>query len=631
MAERRLILGTAGHIDHGKTELIKAITGIDTDRLQEEKARGISIDLGFAHLDLPGGTRLGIVDVPGHERFIKNMLAGVGGIDIVLFVVACDEGIMPQTREHFDIISLLGVKHAIFALTKSDMVDEEMVELVREDVGEFLRPTRFAGSPIVVTSTKTGRGLDDLVRTLDTVSTSVEETRLSEVVRLPVDRVFTMAGRGTVVTGTLWSGTISREARLEVLPAGLPVRVRSVEVHGREVERAFAGQRTALGLHGVDKSQIGRGDSVVSPGDFGATSMVDVEITLLPAVKPLRNMARVRFHLGASEVMARVHLVDALQIDPGSVGFGQMRLESDIAAAMGDRFVIRSYSPMRTTGGGKVLDPVATKHRRRDRAVIERLGILAGGDIDRIVETYIKASRTGIRLDSLRARVNIGIKELERIARGLQDGAKVLDASGGLLIHAETLHDIETEIESVLEAYQKEWRLTWGMAKEELRTRMGVAEMALLNWILGRLEAQGRIFIKQGMVRAGSGKVEMSPDEAEALSKVRDLLRADLFQPPSERQIEAAVSVPAATLHKVINLLVQDGEVVRLEPGLIMDSQAVEAAKSKVAGYLRAHGEATAGDLKAALGTTRKYAVPLLEHLDRLGFTRRRGDKRILA
>jgi selenocysteine-specific elongation factor len=631
MAERRLILGTAGHIDHGKTELIKALTGIDTDRLREEKARGISIDLGFAHLDLPGGTQLGIVDVPGHERFIKNMLAGVGGIDLVLFVVACDEGIMPQTREHFDIISLLGVKHAVFALTKSDLVDEEMTELVCEEVGEFLKPTRFAGSPVVVTSTKTGQGLDSVVSALETIAASIEESRLADVVRLPIDRVFTMAGRGTVVTGTLWTGCISKEDRLEVLPAGGQARVRSIEVHGQDVERAFAGQRTALGLHGIEKSHLSRGDCVVSPGDFQAASMIDVEIHLLPSAKPLRNMARVRFHLGASEVMARVHLIDGQFIQAGDNGLGQMRLESQVVAALGDKFVIRTYSPMRTIAGGRVLDPVASKHRRRDRQVAQRLAVLATEDLSRIVEAYIRCSEAGLRLENLRAKTNRGLGELERIGAQLEEAGKVLEASGGLLIHADTLRELEDKLETTLEAYQADRRLTWGMPKEELREKLGFAEMAFLNWVLSRLESEGRIFTKQGMVRAGTGLVELSPDEDKARSMIRRLLKDKPFQPPSERQLEVSTGMPADTLRKVINLLIQDGEIVRLEPGLIMHAEAIEAAKAKISDYLGEHGEATASGLKNALGTTRKYAVPLLEHLDRLGFTRRRGDKRSLA
>jgi selenocysteine-specific elongation factor len=326
---RRIVLGTAGHIDHGKTALIKALTGIDTDRLREEKTRGISIDLGFAHLDLPGGAKLGIVDVPGHERFVKNMLAGVGGIDLVLFVVACDEGIMPQTKEHFDIVSLLGVKQGVFALTKSDLVDEDMVELVRDDVEGLIKGTWFEGSPTIPTSVKTGQGLDDLLEALDGVVGRIEERQLGEAVRLPVDRVFTISGRGTVVTGTLWSGTIAKEDRLQVLPGAKPVRVRSVEVHGQEVDRAYAGQRTALGLHGIEKRALERGHCVVSAGDFEATTLVDVRLDLLrESPTPLKSKARIRFHLGASEVMGRVYMVAKEKIGPGEWCFSQVRLET---------------------------------------------------------------------------------------------------------------------------------------------------------------------------------------------------------------------------------------------------------------------------------------------------------------
>jgi selenocysteine-specific elongation factor len=299
---RRVIIGTAGHIDHGKTALVKALTGIDTDRLREEKERGISIDLGFAHFDLPGGIKVGVVDVPGHERFIKNMLAGVGGIDFVLFVVACDEGVMPQTREHFEIVSLLGVRHAVFALTKADMVDRELAVAVREEVAEFIEPTVFKGSPIIATSVETGEGLEELRRELEAMVARVSERRIGEAVRLPIDRVFTMTGRGTVVTGTLWSGTIPTDARLEIQPGAAPIRVRSVEVHGEVVERAFAGQRTALGIHGVEKIEVARGDCVVSPGDFEASEILDTEVEVVgSAAKPLESRSRIRAHLSAGE------------------------------------------------------------------------------------------------------------------------------------------------------------------------------------------------------------------------------------------------------------------------------------------------------------------------------------------
>ena len=629
---RRIIIGTAGHIDHGKTALVKALTGIDTDRLEEEKERGISIDLGFAHFDLPGGTKVGVVDVPGHERFIKNMLAGVGGIDVVLFVVAADEGIMPQTREHFEIVSLLGVRHAIFALTKSDMAEREMVEAVEEEVREFIEPTRFKDAPIIPTSIVTGEGLDGARRLLEEIVAKVEERPLGEAVRLPIDRVFTMAGRGTVVTGTLWSGSIAKEDRLEIQPGAKPVRVRSVEVHGESVGRAFAGQRTALGIHGVEKIEVERGHCVVSPGDFEASTVVDIEFHLLASVdRPLETRTRIRFHLGASETIGRLFLLDRENLLPGEACFAQVRLELPVAAGFSDRFVMRTYSPMKTIGGGRVLDPLASGHKRKDRVVLERLTVLANAPLEGAAEEHIKASGHGVRLDYLRKKLSCGLRVLEGVTASLSRAARIFEISPGLYLHTERLRDLEGRIEGVLKTYQTEHRLVWGMPKEELRERLRSIDMNFLSWVLGRLEAAGRVSTRKGDVRAGTGGVQLSPAEEQARALVVDLLKRNLFAPPGEREIEAGARIPAEAVRKVIRLLVEEGEITRLEPGLVMHHSAIEAATAQLRTYLKEHGEATAGDLKTVLGTTRKYAVPLLEHLDKIGVTRRKGDKRTLV
>jgi selenocysteine-specific elongation factor len=629
---RRVIIGTAGHIDHGKTALVKALTGIDTDRLQEEKERGISIDLGFAHLDHAGDIKVGVVDVPGHERFIKNMLAGVGGIDIVLFVVASDEGIMPQTREHFDIVSLLGVRHAVFALTKADMVDQEMVEAAREEVEALVAPTRFKGSPIIPTSVESGVGLDEVRRAIADMVSRIEERGIGEAARLPIDRVFTMAGRGTVVTGTMWSGGVSKDDRLEIEPGGHPVRVRSVEVHGEEVARAFAGQRTALGIHGVEKVDIQRGYCVVSPGDFEATTLLDVEFMLLASLaKPLHTRTRIRFHLGASETIGRIFLLGADRLPPGEKAFAQVRLESPVVAGFSDRFVLRTYSPMRTIGGGLVLDPVASGHGRSDTQVVEMLRRLARGDLAGVVEEHVRAAAHGASPDRLRKQVNCGPRQLDALAKSLIAQGRLLEMPGGVYIHKERLGDLEGRIEEVLKAYQVGNRLTWGMPKEELRERLGSIEMGLLSWVLARLEAAGRIVTRKGDVRAGKGGVELGPAEARAQAVILSLLQRNLFQPPVERELETQAGLPGEPFRKVVNLLIQQGEVVRLEPGLLVHRTAVEEARTKITSYLKQHGEAAPSDLKGVLGTTRKYAVPLLEHLDKLGVTRRKGDKRALV
>lgn len=629
---RRLVVGTAGHIDHGKTALVKALTGIDTDRLQEEKERGISIDLGFAYLGLAGGVRVGVVDVPGHERFIKNMLAGAGGIDLVLFVVACDEGIMPQTREHFDIVSLLGVRYAVFALTKSDMVDEEMIDAVREEVRGFISATQFRDSPIVATSVETGRGLDELRRVLEQTVAKISERAIGEAVRLPVDRVFSMAGRGTVVTGTLWSGEVSVEDRLVVEPGAKPVRVRSVEVHGESVAKALAGQRTALGLHGVERSDVERGYCVVSPGDFEPSSIVDVELALLASTpKPLESRARIRFHLGASETIGRIFLLDRESLAPGATCHAQARLEAPVVAGFGDRYVLRTYSPMRTIGGGRVLDPAADGHKRGDPAVLEHLKALAAGDLAGVAESHLRRSGHGLAPSVLRKKLSCGPGPVEAIAKALLAAGKVVEMPGGLLIHASGLSRIEAQIETILKAYKAENRLTWGMPREQLRERLGTIDLSFMNHLIARLEADGRLSVRKGSVRAGGAGVDLSPAEARTRALTLDLLKQGMLQPPTEKDLQAEARIPADVFRKVVSLLIEDGEIVRLEPGIVVAKAAIDQGSAVVRAYLKEHGEATAGDLKTALGTTRKYAVPLLEYLDRMGVTRRKGDKRSLV
>jgi selenocysteine-specific elongation factor len=627
---RRVVLGTAGHIDHGKTALIKALTGVDTDRLKEEKERGISIDLGFARMDLPGGIQVGVVDVPGHERFIKNMLSGVGGIDAVLFVVASDEGIMPQTREHFDIISLLGVRHAVFAITKTDLVEPEMVELVREEVGGLIAETPLAGSPIIPTSATTGRGLDELRRAIMDVIEATEDRALGGATRLPVDRVFVMSGFGTVVTGTLWSGTIARDDRLEVLPGGMSVRVRGVEVHDEKVEKAYAGQRTAVALHGVDKAGLRRGHSIVTPGEFEAVSIIDTELYLLPSVqKKVRTGSRVRFHLGSSEVLGRIFVIGSNDAVPGRTGFIQIRLEEPVVAAYGDRFVVRSYSPIRTIGGGRILDIRAGKHRKKDKGVEDFLVLLATGSEAEILEALFRAQSRDAELESVRKRLSLTRGEAESMAAGLVEKGRLLEVGAGAYIHAQVLEEIEGEIVGRLSDYQSRNSLEWGMSKEELRKRLGLSD-GLLNWTLVRLAGEGRVFTRKGKVRAGSSDVDLSPGEDKARAVALRMLEDRMFKTPSESEIAEAAHTDNATVRKVMNLLVEEGSVVKLEAGLYVHARAIDEAEKRIGDYLKIHGEATAGELKDVLETTRKYAVPILEHLDRLGLTRRSGDKRTL-
>ncbi len=619
---RNLILGTAGHIDHGKTSLVKALTGIDTDRLREEKLRGISIDLGFAFLDVAPDVRLGIVDVPGHERFIKNMLAGVGGIDLVLFVVASDEGIMPQTQEHFDIVLLLGVRHGVFALTKTDLVDEDLIGLVRKEVEEMISDTPLKGAPIVPVSTKTGDGIDRIKEALLDVSRRIEEREAGSAIRLPIDRVFTVAGRGTVVTVTLWSGRIRSGSRLVIQPEGIEVRVRSIEVHGRPVELATAGQRTALGLHGVSREHIERGSCVVSPGDFEPTTLLDAEFVLLSsAPKPLRSGTRVRFHVAASEIMGRIFLSGSDKIEPGHKGFCQIKLEQPAVAAYMDRFVIRTYSPMRTIGGGRILDPLAER-RKKVRAYESWLRRLAVENAEEAVLAHIMR-RGLVGMPQLLPHVNTGSREVAGIIEQLLERGEVFEIASGVYVHRSRIEELQSRIEELLRVEQHKDRLKWGMSKEELRERLGRIDMALLNWTLARMQTQGRIHLRKGDVRIGTKEVELDPEEERARQAVTAALRSGGFQPPGEKELETEVGLAPGIFQKVVRLLIEDGRIVRLQPGILMHVEAIAEARSLVEAYLREHGKATVSELKKVLGTSRKYAVPLLEYLDRSGLTRR--------
>jgi selenocysteine-specific elongation factor len=501
---------------------------------------------------------------------------------------------------------------------------------VREEVEKFIENTPMNEAPVVETSAATGEGLDVLREAITEVVAEIEDRSIGRAARLPVDRIFSMTGFGTVVTGTLWSGTIARDDRLEVLPGGAGVRVRGVEVHDEKVDKAYAGQRTAIALHGVDRSGIERGACVVTPGEFEAVSAVDTELYLLPSYKKkLKDGARIRFHLGSSETLGRVFVIGSNQAVPGEKTLVQVRLESPIVAAFGDRFVIRSYSPASTIGGGRVLDTDPGRHRKKDAAVAEFLGLLAVGSLEDLVEASFRRRPHGAHLENVRKRLAMSGSEAKSIADSLAGSGRLEQVGPGAFIHAKVLAGLEDGIKSTLTDYQARNKLEWGMSKEELREKTGVPD-GLLNWVLDRLAAAGTVFARKGKVRTGSSAVELSPGEDAAMKTVMRLLEDRMFQTPSEADIARAARTDAATLRKVMSLLVEEGSVVKLDAGLYVHARAIEEARKRVTDYLSEHGEATVSELKGALGTTRKYAVPILEHLDRMGVTRRAADKRIL-
>ena len=631
---KQVVMGTPGHIDHGKTQLIKALTGIDTDRLKEEKERGITIDLGFAHLTYEDGTEVGVIDVPGHERFVRNMLAGVGGIDLVMLVIASDEGVMPQTREHLAICQLLRVKEGLVALTKSDLVDEEWLELVSEDTREFLRGTFLEGKPIVPVSAKTGQGLDELKNVLQGLVARVPPKHLQGKFRLPVDRVFTIRGFGTVVTGTLFSGTIRVEDRIEIYPKGIEAKIRGLQVHNASVPEAVAGQRTAINLQGIDKVELERGDVLGHPGEFAPTFMLDAVLQHLPdAPRPLRHRARVRLHVGTSEIMGRVILLDRDELAPGAETSVQFRLEAPAIVLPRDRFVIRSYSPVQTIGGGLVLDVQPTKHRRGDASLVTHFRLLAEASPEEIFAHHLKqATHQGLRLSEFLPRTELSEAHLRQIAIALQRAgrARTVSADMGWYLHAEALDALTRELHHDLETYHRQNPLKPNISIEELRAKVrGLSERVCLI-ALEELRQQGVMVVERDRVRLASHQVALDDARERILNALEAQLLAAGYQPPRVEDLFATVNIGKGPDKALIQVLLDQGRAVRLKENIVFHRSNLAKAESLLVEHLRQHREITPIEFKDLLGISRKYAIPMLEYFDSQKITMRVGDKRIL-
>ncbi|MCA1817664.1 MAG: selenocysteine-specific translation elongation factor [Acidobacteria bacterium] len=637
---RSVIVGTAGHIDHGKTTLVRALTGVDADRLPEEKRRGITIDLGFAELDL-GDARVGFVDVPGHERFVKNMLAGAHGLDAVALVVAADEGVMPQTREHFEIARLLGVGGGLVVVTKADTVEAELIELVREEIAELVAGSFLEGAPVVAVSARTGAGLEELRATLREIATRAAPRPTEWIALLPVDRSFTMRGFGAVATGTLVAGEIAEGQELDLLPAGRRVRVRGLQVHGRATALAEAGQRTAVNLGGVEAAQVERGMVLAAAGRLRPTQIVDAALEVLAdAARPLRSRARVRLHLGTAEVLARVQVLeDAGEIAAGARGFAQLRLESPVVALPGERFIVRSYSPQRTVAGGVVLDAFAPKHRGRERADARaRLAALAAADRASRVRAYVEsAGERGLSRADLAARTGWRDEVLsEAIDEAKRRGATV-EAEGVFLSRA-SLDRLVAAALAAVEAHHAREPLQRGLARETLRERV-FAHVGgeVFRAALAEAERAGLLAAERDVVRARSHALELSPADAEFRARLeRVYAEAALEAPPTEEAFARAAAgrkIDREHARKLLQLLVADGTLVRVAAEHFFHREAI----SRLVATLREHAASRASDrsldvatFKDLAGVSRKYAIPLLEYLDREGVTRRAGDRRVV-
>ncbi len=661
-AHRPLIVGTAGHIDHGKTSLIKLLTGEDTDRLKQEKERGITIELGFASMPLPSGTTLGVIDVPGHERFIKNMLAGAGGIDLILFIIAADEGVMPQTREHMDIINLLGVKNGIVALTKIDMVESDFVDLVEETVREYLDQTPLSGAPIVRVSATTGEGKRNVLKALDEVAERVQVSERGHLRRLPIDRVFTMEGFGTVVTGTLWSGVLREGETVTIDPVGVTTRIKSLEVHNARVQEALAGQRVAVSLHSVDKAAISRGDWVVAGEAPEPSRLVDARLRVLSsASKPLMNSARVRFHLGSCESLGRLILLDKDEIAPGDEGWAQLRLEEKVLTERGDRFVLRTYSPMHTVAGGIVVTAGVGKRRRYRE---EDLNALAqaekGTPVQRVQAVLVRhgavcCDRALLAKESgcTKEEVDAALNELIEIDKVVAVSKKVLVTRGGFESAGERMRGI-------LEGYQRGNPLSWGVQKSELKKRIEqVVHGDLVDaWVNREIEA-ARVFMRADRLRYGSDQFDLTPEhewirrialaqienagflgckQKEIYEFVQGEVAAGRYKNTDVPGLDKVVGSRLATasadqLEKDIDalllLLTDSAGIKRVPPFFFFHQSIIGELNERVRTYFAGQEEMRVGDFKDLIGVSRKQAVPLLEYMDQARITRRSGDVRI--
>jgi len=630
---KQVILGTAGHIDHGKTSLIRAMTGIDTDRLKEEKERGITIELGFAHMDLPSGQVLGIVDVPGHEKFVKNMVAGASGIDLVALIIAADEGVMPQTREHLEICELLDVQHGLVVLTKTDMVDEEWLEMVQEDAAEYLEGTFLEDAPMVPVSSATGEGIEELVRVLDELVQKVPERDPGSFFRLPVDRVFVMKGFGTVITGTTVSGAVRLGEEVTVYPQEIDSKVRGLQVHNREVEEARRGQRTAVNLQGLEKAQLQRGNVIAGRRALRNTYMIDVLVDLLPAApRKMKNRAKVRFHTGTAEVLATVVLLDRDELKPGETCYAQIRLDQPIAVLRQDRFVLRSYSPVRAVGGGKVLNALPRKKKRHSPRVLEELDVFNSGDLSRIAEQFVALGRfQGVEHKELPFLTNSRESQLKEILQKLLSRQRILmyDRERKTYIHREFYDLARKEILDTLEAYHRNNPLKAGLSKEELRSRTeGARNQKLFNYLIGHLVQEDLVAREQEVLHLAEHKVTLGQDQEKVREEIESIYREGGLQPPYFKEL--ADQFPERTARDVLQLMTQEGVLVKVKEDLYFHRKAVAGLRERLVAFLKEHGEITTPQFKEMTGASRKYAIPLIEHFDLNQVTVRVGDNRVL-
>jgi selenocysteine-specific elongation factor len=635
MALAPVILGTAGHIDHGKSALIKFLTGIDPDRLKEEKLRGITIELGFAYLTLPTGQRLGIVDVPGHERFVRHMVAGASGMDLVALVIAADEGVMPQTREHLEICQLLRVKQGLVVLTKVDLVEEDWRELVEEEVREALRGTFLEEAPLVRFSAVTGEGKENLLATLAELAAQVSPKPGAGIFRLPIDRVFTIKGFGTVVTGTAISGRLRVGEAVLVYPPEFKARVRGLQVHGASVEEALAGSRTAINLQGLEKEELDRGMVVAPPGALIPSRRLDAYLEMLEsAPRPLKHRQGVRFHTGTSERVSMPLLLEADELPPGASGYVQFFLREALALKPGDRFVIRSFSPAFTWGGGVILHVNPARHKRFQTAVLEGLKTLEQGSPESVLSYYLQEAGAACRSrGELEALLPWDPEELASLLQSLTSQGRIFlyDPENQRYLLTATAQDLERQIRDQLAAYHKQNPLKPGLSKEELRRKLPPQmEVRLFNYLLNRLANQKQVALEKDLVRLAAHKVTLAGDQEDLSRQLEALYRGGGLSPPTLKEVAAALNAALPQVQQLLHVLTNQGRLIKVKEDLYFHQEAVTQLKAALVDFLKKHKEITVIQFKDLTQTSRKFTIPLLEYFDGTRVTVRVGETRRL-
>ncbi len=619
---KSVILGTAGHIDHGKSSLVKALTGVDPDRLKEEKERGITIELGFANLSYPDGLTVGIVDVPGHEKLIKNMLAGAGGVDIVLMVIAADEGIMPQSREHLAICELLKIKSGLIAITKADLVDEEWLQLVIGEVREFVKGSFLENADIVPVSAKTGFNLETLKEKIRAIAIDVKPKMINGLFRLPIDRVFTLKGFGTVITGTAVSGTIHMDSPVEILPSKILSRVRGLQSHGKSAEKAYAGQRTGINLQGIDKELLKRGDVVVSPDRFVPTHAIDANLDMLKNAPVVKSRSQAHFYSGTSETIARIIIYDKDEVKPGESCYCQLRLEDPVVVLSGDRYIIRRFSPLETIGGGEILDPQPLKRKKKEG--IEDLAVIAKGSLKDKIEVRLKKLHfSGCSLLEIEGWIQADIPEIKSAVGDLLREGKLIK-SHDVLFHKDNFILFKELAKSTLSRFHKENPLKSGMSREELRAKMPMPTPRFSELIA----LVDDISVERDILRLKDFRVSLTHGDEDVKRKIISILNKEGFQPPLRSELAQRLSISEKEITDLLKLLVKDGAVVRINDSTYITIEQYNKMISILKNFYLKKKEMSVSEFRDILGTSRKYALPLLEYLDSNKITLRIGDIR---